>query len=458
MRYLTFILLVISISCSKPKTPPNFLFFFSDDHTTQAISAYGDGRIHTPHIDRLAADGVLFENCFCTNSICAPSRAVVLTGRYSHLNGVIDNTTHFDGSQETIVKILQDEGYRTAIVGKWHLKSIPTGFDYWMVLPGQGEYFDPEFIEMGKRIQRSGYVTRIITEAAQTWLSNYNYDQPFCLLVQHKAPHANWEWPEDLRDEFTNDFPLPDGFDDQYDTRGPALAHSHLKVDSFQWNYHYKYRFGGYPYTHPEEMYQRYMHDYMRCIREVDNSVGQIMEILKKTGQDQNTIVIYSADQGFFLGEHGLYDKRFMYEEALRMPLIVSGSGLGVQGSGFKVPDIVTNLDFAPTLLSLAGIPISSYMQGTDLSPLLRGDTGGYGGSMYYRFYEQAYGIGEHEGIRTQTHKLIHFFFPVEAWELYDLNQDPKEMNNLYGSESMDQLTEALKKSMDSLKWEYDFY
>ncbi len=467
MRIIVLFLFGLLLSCSPVDGPPNILFMFSDDHTTQAISAYGDGRIQTPHLDQLAAEGLLFENCFCTNAICAPSRAVVLTGKYSHLNGVKDNTTSFDGSQETFVKILHDEGYRTAIIGKWHLKSEPTGFDYWMVLPGQGEYFDPEFIEMGERLIKPGYTTHIISDAAVQWLKTYNYDQPFCLMVQHKAPHANWEWPDELADEFTTDFPLPDGFHDDYVTRSPALAHSKLKVDSAQWNLHYRYRFGDYPYDNPEEMYQRYMHDYMRCIRAVDESVGDIMATLKSTGLDKSTLVVYSADQGFFLGEHGIYDKRFMYEEALRMPLVMQGLGLNKglrleayglsEGGSNKVKEMVTNLDFAPTFLELAGIQVSGDMQGRSLLPMLKGEVPeDWRKSMYYHFYEQDYLIGEHYGIRTEQHKLIRFLYPEPAWELYDLKADPLEMKNLYGKPGFEALTDQLKTSMDSLRMEYD--
>ena len=320
---ILFILLVLTACSVEDTKRPNILFLFSDDHTTQAISAYGDVRIETPNLDKLAAEGILFENCFCSNAICAPSRAVVLTGKYSHVNGLTDNSQIFDGQQQTFPKLLQEAGYRTAMIGKWHLKSEPTGFDFWSILPGQGEYSDPDFKEMGKLIKKSGYVTEIITEEAIRWLDSYSYDQPFCLMLQHKAPHANWEWPKKYEDEFENDFSLPENFNDDYSGRSQALLHSNLKVDSFQWNLHYKYRFGEYPYNSPEEMYQRYMHDYMRCIRAVDNSVGDLMKGLLELGLEDNTIVIYSADQGFFLGEHGLYDKRFMYEEALRMPLIV---------------------------------------------------------------------------------------------------------------------------------------
>ena len=456
MRNLAFILILLLAACTSNNEQPNILFFFSDDHTSQAISAYGDGRIETPNIDRLAEEGVLFENCFCTNAICAPSRAVVLTGKYSHLNGVKDNSLPFDGSQQTFVKILKNSGYRTAIIGKWHLKSEPTGFDYWQVLPGQGKYFNPDFIEMGENITREGYVTDIITEQAAAWIENYNYDEPFCLLLHHKAPHADWEWPDELKDEFIDEFPLPENFHDDYQGR-QAAAYSRLKVDTAQWNIHYRYRFGDYPYKNPEQMYQRYMNDYMRCIRAVDNSVGRIMEVLDKSRFADNTVVIYSSDQGFFLGEHGLYDKRFMYEESLRMPLIVKGSRHKAEGrrrdKGKRIEHMVLSVDFAPTILDIAGIEIPGDMQGVSFLPLLSGENPiNWRTSMYYHFYENAYDIGEHEGIRTHQHKLIHFLYPEESWELFDLKKDPGEMSNIFGGNSQKELTSLLIKKMDSLK------
>ena len=479
MRFSLLVLFTALSACNMKMDKPNILFLFSDDHTTQAISAYGDWRINTPNLDKLVHEGLLFENCFCTNSICAPSRAVVLTGKYSHLNGVRDNSQVFDGEQETFPKLLQKAGYRTAIIGKWHLKSEPSGFDYWSVLPGQGKYFDPDFIEMGNRINKKGYVTEIITDDALLWLKTYNYEQPFCLMVQHKAPHADWEWPEEYSDEFMDDFILPENFEDNYAGRSPALKYSALKVDTFQWNYHYKYRFGAYPYDSREEMYQRYMHDYMRCIRAVDNSIGQLMEGLMETGQYDNTIVIYSADQGFFLGEHGLYDKRFMYEEALRMPLIIKAgkqakqsevptaklvregrkAGSRIKENSYKnlrIEEMVLNLDFGPTILDLAGVKIPQEMQGRSFAPLIWGDKiPDWRESMYYHFYEQAYNIGEHEGIRTGKYKLIHFSYPEDAWELYDIQNDPAEMNNLCNEPGMQSIIKDLQREMDSLKMHY---
>ena len=445
--------LFIFSNCTREEQQANILFLFSDDHTTQAISAYGDGRIETPHLDQLAAEGILFENCFCTNAICAPSRAVVLTGLHSHLNGIIDNVQKFDGSQQTFPKLLQGAGYRTAIVGKWHLKSEPTGFDYWDVLPGQGEYFDPEFIEMGEKKVKPGYVTDIITDDALNWLSSYNYDQPFCLMVQHKAPHANWEWPESLKDEFKDVFRIPDTFDDDYAGKAEAIKFSSLKVGDYQWKLHYQYRFGEYPYDNDEEMYQRYMHDYMRCIRAVDDNVGRLLEGLKELGLEENTVVIYSADQGFFLGEHGLYDKRFMYEESLRMPLIIKDPRLTSEEGGTRVSEMVLNLDFGPTILDICGVEIPENMQGKSFLPIVNGNRpNGWRTSMYYRFYENFFEVGPQEGVRTERYKLIHFEYPEEGWELYDLQEDPKEMKNLYEEFSFQSTVDSLKVEMQKLQ------
>ncbi len=466
MKVPAFILLLLLMACNQAEQRPNILFMFSDDHTTQAISAYGDGRIETPNLDRLASEGVLFENCFCTNAICAPSRAVVLTAKYSHLNGIVDNVASFNGDQQTFPKLLQNAGYRTALIGKWHLKSVPTGFDYWEVLPGQGEYFDPEMIEMGERIKKSGYVTDIITNDALNWLGSYNYDQPFCLMVQHKAPHANWEWPEQLKDEFKEDFPLPETFHDSYEGKAEAIKFSSLKVGLYQWNLHYKYRYGEYPYENREDMYQRYMHDYMRCIRSIDDNVGRLLKGLQDLGFDENTIVIYSADQGFFLGEHGLYDKRFMYEESLRMPLIIKdlrkkaygfSSGSGESESGIvRLNGMILNLDFGPTILDMCGVEIPEQMQGESFLPLLRGGLpSDWRQAMYYRFYENYFEVGPHEGIRTDRYKLIHFMYPGDGWELYDLKTDPKEMQNKYSEPGFQGLVDSLKSEMNKLKLKY---
>ena len=442
------LLVFLIMGCTTPKHRPNILFMFSDDHTTQAISIYGDGRIQTPNLDRLATSGILFENCFCTNAICAPSRAVVLTGQYSHINGVTDNSVAFDGNQQTFPKLLQKAGYRTALIGKWHLKSEPTGFDYWEVLPGQGNYFDPEFIEMGERKTIRGYVTDIITSEALEWLRTYDYDQPFCLMVQHKAPHADWEWPRSLANEFQGDFEIPENFHDTYEGRAAAIASSDLKVGTYQWQLHYRYRFGDYPFTSEEEMYQRFLHDYMRCVRAVDNAVDELLKGIKQLGYFDHTVFIYSADQGFFLGEHGLYDKRFMYEEALRMPLIVNplGNKEVKWSQGVRLSEMVLNLDFAPTILDMAGVQIPQTMPGKSFLPLLSGKpVEDWRKSMYYRLYEGAYNVSPHEGIRTERYKLIHFEAPTDDWELYDLVSDPHEMINLYHLKEYTPLIDSLK-------------
>ena len=308
---------------------PNIIFIMSDDHASHAISAYGSKINKTPHIDRLAKEGMRFDNCFCTNSICSPSRAVILTGKYSHMNGVIDNRTKLDGSQQTLPTLLQQAGYNTAIVGKWHLKSQPTGFHYSNVLPGQGVYHNPVMIENGKKQKHAGYVTDLITDSALAWLKKQeSSDKPFFLMLHHKAPHANWEPDKKHLTMYTDgDIPFPATFNDDYETRTAQIKNHRLHVGPKQWALHFK-RFGSLPegMTAQETrqwVYQTYMKNYLRCIASVDDNVGRVLDYLDQTGLNKNTIVVYTSDQGFFLGDHGLYDKRFMYEHSLRMPLLV---------------------------------------------------------------------------------------------------------------------------------------
>ena len=368
--------MMASISCStnskkEGKARPNIIFIMSDDHSDKAISAYNGELIRTPSIDKIANEGILFANAFVTNSICAPSRAVILTGKYSHLNGVTGNDQVFDGNQITFPKLLQNNGYKTALVGKWHLKSNPTGFDYWNVLPGQGDYYNPDFIKMGKDTTYSGYVTDIITDLSLDWLENLKKnDDPFCLVMQHKAPHRSWmpsqanlnlfndkefEMPENFYDNYENRLALKrqmltikDHMDIRMDYKVPCDTCEVLDVNFWapeeyyrrlerltdeelaRWNEAYKNEeekfyelYKGDTLKYDKWKYQRYMEDYLRCIVSVDESVGKILDYLDSTGQTDNTIVIYTSDQGFYLGEHGLFDKRFMYEESLRTPLLI---------------------------------------------------------------------------------------------------------------------------------------
>ena len=439
---------------------PNILFIMSDDHASHAISAYGSRINRTPHIDRLTREGMRFDNCFCTNSICAPSRAVILTGKYSHRNGVMDNARPFDGSQQTFPKLLRQAGYQTAIVGKWHLKSPPTGFDYSNVLPGQGAYHDPVMVENGLRKKCTGYVTDLITDSALQWLRNRAGDKPFLMMLHHKAPHANWE-PDPKHAEMFADtkIPRPETFDDDYETRTAQIANHRLHVGPKQWELHFQ-RLGQIPQGMTgqqtrEWVYQVYMKHYLRCIASVDDNVGRVLDYLDEAGLSDNTIVVYTSDQGFFLGDHGLYDKRFMYEHALRMPLLMRYPKEIKPGT--TSDHIVLNLDFASTLLDYAGVAIPSDIQGQSFRPIAQGQApGNWRRAMYYHFYEKAYRIGPHEGIRTQRYKLIHFLYGDEGWELYDLEEDPHEMDNLYGHPENQQLVRQLKKRMETLKKGYD--
>ncbi|MBN2315708.1 MAG: sulfatase [Sedimentisphaerales bacterium] len=438
---------------------PNILFIMSDDHASHAIGAYGSKVNRTPNIDRIAREGVRFDNCCCTNSICAPSRAVILTGKYSHLNGVIDNGKRFDGSQQTLPKLLQQAGYQTAIVGKWHLKTAPTGFHYSNVLPGQGAYHNPVLIENGVQKKHAGYVTDLITDIAIRWLKDRPGDTPFFMMLHHKAPHANWEPDEKHATMYKDvDIPEPLTFNDIYESRTDQIRNHRLHVGPKQWELHFK-RFGALPDGMTEQetkewVYQVYMKNYLRCIASVDDNVGRVLDYLDEAGLRDNTIVIYTSDQGFFLGDHGLYDKRFMYEHALRMPLLMRYPEEIKPGTARD--EIVLNLDFAPTLLDYAGVFVPADIQGRSFRAIANGGTlDDWRKTMYYRFYEVAFGIGPHEGVRTRSYKLIHFLYGDEGWELYDFQKDPDEMKNLYGQPKYRELVETLKSEMDVLKRQY---
>jgi len=445
-------------SCKSVKRP-NILFIMSDDHASHAISAYGSVVNQTPHIDRIANQGMRFNNCFCTNSLCAPSRAVILTGKYSHLNGVIDNDVPFDGSQQTVPKRLQAEGYQTAIVGKWHLKSAPTGFDYSNILPDQGEYHNPAMIENGRKKKHKGYVTDIITDSSLNWLKNRDPGNPFFLMLHHKAPHADWETDEKHNELYKDQkIPLPVTFDDDYKTRTAQIKTHKLHVGPKQWELHFQ-RLGKIPEGMSEQqtrewVYQVYMKHYLRCIASVDDNVGRVLNYLDEAGLTDNTVVIYTSDQGFFLGDHGIYDKRFMYEESLRMPFLIRYPEEIEAGTVNN--DMILNLDFSPTFLDYAGAPISNDMQGRSFRRLACGETvSDWRKEMYYRFYEKGFGIDAQEGIRTQLYKLIHYLYGDKGWELFDLETDPHEMNNLYTVPAYNTLADSLLVKMKELKNKY---
>lgn len=467
-----------------PEMPgrPNILFVFTDDHAAQAISAYGSKINQTPNIDRLANEGVLFRNCFCTNSLCAPSRAVILTGKHSHLNGVIDNrgSTVFDGSQQTFPKLMRRAGYQTAVIGKWHLKSQPTGFDYWEVLRGQGPYYNPEMLTAGGEVKHTGYTTDIITDLALDWLENgRDTSKPFMLMCQHKAPHRWWEPGPDHIDDFDQTAILepPTLFDD-YKGRGTAAHEQEMMVGTHlnerdlklvpprdftdeqlkRWHEAYDKENEEFEAAGLEGddllrwKYQRYIKDYLRCVQSVDDNLGRMLDYLERTGLARNTVVIYSSDQGFYLGEHGWFDKRFMYEESLRMPLLVRWPG--VAPTGVETESLVQNLDFAETFLDIAGADIPTDMQGHSLLPLLRGTTPpDWRESIYYHYYEYpaVHMVRRHYGVRTDRYKLI-YFYNLDEWELYDLQRDPHELRNLYGNPFYEEITAELKQELAKLR------
>ena len=441
------------------KRRPNIIFIMTDDHAAHAISCYGSKINQTPNLDRLATEGMRFNNCFCTNSICAPSRAVILTGKYSHLNGVIDNAVTFNGSQQTFPKLLQKAGYETAIIGKWHLKSDPTGFDYWNILPGQGIYYNPAMIEMGQHKKHTGYVTDIITDLCLKWLKERSGDKPFCLMYHHKAPHREWE-PDEKHARMYEDveIPVPETFDDDYKTRCAAAQQQEMTIERHLNRQDLKM-------DPPEGLagrelkkwkYQRYIKDYLRCIASVDDNVGRLLDYLDNSGLTENTIVVYTSDQGFYLGDHGWFDKRFMYEHSLRMPLLVRYPKQIKPGSINN--DIVLNLDFAPTFLDFAGVTAPNDMQGRSLRPLLKGGAPqNWRTSMYYHYYEYpaVHMVKRHYGVRTRRYKLIHFYYDIDAWELYDLEKDPNELNNVYDNPAYADVVKELKAELERLRKEY---
>ena len=434
---------------------PNIVFMFTDDHAPHAIGAYGSKINKTPNLDRLAREGMLFRNSFCTNSICGPSRAVILTGKHSHLNGFMTNGDRFDGGQQTFAKLLRKAGYQTAMIGKWHLKSEPTGFDFWEVLRGQGPYYNPPMLTPDGPVSHTGYTTEVITDIALDWLkTKRDRTRPFVLMYQHKAPHREWApGPKylNLYDDVT--IPEPATLFDDWSNRTSACKTQTMTIARHMssrdlklvpprnltreqlaaWNAAYGPKNEAFRKANLEGdalvrwKYQRYIKDYLRCIAAVDDNIGRVLSHLDETGLRDNTIVIYSSDQGFYLGDHGWFDKRWMYEESLKMPLIVRWPGVVAPGS--INTDIVQNLDYAQTFLEIAGVPAPADMQGRSLVPLLRGTTPkDWRTSMYYHYYEfpGAHSVQRHFGVRTQRHKLIHYY-DIKEWELFDLAKDPDE-------------------------------
>ena len=475
----------ITLICSLEAKPLNVLFIFTDDHAYQAISAYGSNRNKTPNIDRIARDGMLFNRAFVTNSICAPSRAVILTGKHSHLNGQLTNGQKFDGSQQTFPKLLQKKGYQTAIIGKWHLKSDPTGFDFWQVLQGQGPYYNPPMntAEGVKKI--TGYTTDVITDVTLDWLKNgRDKNKPFFVMSQHKAPHRNWQpGPKYLNKYDDIEIPEPATLRDNYKNRlEPASTQAmtidrHLSANDLKlkapgnltpeqkakWDSAYGPKNEAFEKANLEGddlfkwKYQRYVKDYLRCIDSVDENIGRLLDYLDEEGLADNTVVIYSSDQGWYLGEHGWYDKRWMYEESFRTPLIVRWPGVTKAGS--KNADLVQNLDYAQTFLDICGVKKSPKdMQGASIVPLLKGNKPkDWRKSLYYQYYEYPGGhsVRRHYGVRTDRYKLIHFYM-LDGWELFDLKEDPNELHSLYGEKGYEKITSDLKKELTRLRELYE--
>ncbi len=445
---------------------PNFVFIFSDDHAWQSISAYGDPRKlnSTPNIDRLAREGMRFDRCLVPNSICGPSRATILTGKYSHRNGFYNNTnSRFDGTQTTFPKLLQNAGYQTAIVGKWHLVSDPTGFDSWEILPGQGDYYNPVMIQNGMRVKNAGYVTDIITDRSLDWLQNRDKTKPFLLMCQHKAPHREWEPNlKYLGHDKDRKYPEPETLFDDYSGRGKAehtqdmtlaktMTAKDLKLvlppqltpgQLALWKAYYDPRNEEFQKANLQGQdlvrwrYNRYLHDYLGCVASVDESVGRLLKYLDDEGLAENTIVVYTSDQGFYLGEHGWFDKRWIFEESLRTPLLVRWPGVVKPESVNNY--LVSNLDFAETFLEAAGVLVPAEMQGLSLVPLLKGESPpSWRKSFYYHYYEfpGPHRVARHYGVVTDRYKMVHFYEPqFDYWELFDLQIDPREMTSVYES------------------------
>jgi arylsulfatase A-like enzyme len=467
-------------------TRPNIVLIFSDDHAYQAISAYQDPRklIDTPNIDRLATEGMRFDYCLVPNSICGPSRATVLTGKYSHLNGFYNNSnSKFDGAQMTFPKLLQSAGYQTAIIGKWHLVSDPTGFDYWHILPGQGVYYNPPMIDNGKKVKHDGYTTDLIADFSIEWLKNRDKDKPFLLMCQHKAPHREWE-PALRHLGFDNDrqYPEPPTLFDDYKNRGLAVRDQDMTIANTMtprdmklvppaqmtdeqrkaWNAYYDPRNEAFHKQNPtgKELvrwrYNRYMHDYLGCIKGVDEAVGRVLDFLDQEGLAENTVVVYAADQGFYLGEHGWFDKRWIFEESLRTPLLVRWPGVTKPGTVNK--DITSVLDFAPTFLEAAGVDVPDEIQGKSLKPVLAGNTpSDWRKSFYYEYYEYPvpHHVRPHYGVVTDRYKLVHFYTPdVDYWELYDRQKDPLELRSFYDDPAYSSTITELKEELTRLRKE----
>ena len=494
-----------------PGKRPNLLFIMSDDHAYQAISAYSDKLIQTPNIDRIAKEGILFTNASVTNSICAPSRATMLTGKHTHIHGKIDNRSPFDTTQVTFPQILQKNGYRTAMFGKLHFGNNPKGVDDFMILPGQGHYLNPSFVSPKGDTLIEGHVTKIITDLTLNWLQKEaKKEGPFALMYFHKAPHRSW-WPtpEKMKANLDKNYPLPTTLFDDYATRGSAAKTAEMRLyDHMMYRYDTKvapeaidamkaqpmpavpdlaspfavYReratkaqqalydpiidhitedfTSRWPSMNTQEKtiwkYQRYMQDYLACIADVDEEVGRVLDYLDTEGLSDNTIVVYTSDQGFYLGEHGWFDKRFMYNESFKTPVLIRWPH--VIQPGTTSDEMVQNLDFAQSFLEACGIQAPTDMQGESMLPIWQGTPEKWQrDAAYYHYYEYPaeHQVKRHYGIATKQFKLIHFYYDVDEWELYDLINDPNEQNNLIKHPEYQLVVTGLKEKLSNLRKKY---
>ena len=483
---------------------PNIIFIMTDDHTTQAMSCYGGNLIETPNMDRIADEGMRFDNCYATNALSGPSRACILTGKFSHRNGFTDNASTFDGSQLTFPKVMRENGYATGVVGKWHLISKPQGFDHWSILLGQneqGNYYKPVFYENGTVVNEDGYVTDVITDKAIEFIDDVHDEKPFMLMLHHKAPHRNW-MPAPRHLGIFNDtvFPEPETLFDDYEGRGEAARSQDMNIENTledEWDLKLLTReeiLAGDNRLHdvyirmPEEVqhkwdsvyapriaeyrsgklqgdelvrwkYQQYMRDYLATAMSVDESIGRVMEYLEEIGELDNTVIVYTSDQGFFLGEHGWFDKRFMYEECLRMPFVIRYPKMIKAGSTSKA--ICMNVDFGPTFLDLAGIEVPSEMQGRSFRKVLEKKgriPAGWREAAYYHYYEYPaeHSVKRHYGIRTSDCKLIHFYNDIDQWEMYDMKADPQEMRNVYDDPAYADKRAQMHRILEQVQQEYE--
>ena len=499
--------IVATQSCVKAKAgdvqdkPLNIVYIMTDDHTAQMMSCYDTRYAHTPNLDRIAADGVRFTNSFVANSLSGPSRACMLTGKHSHKNGFTDNTNCvFDGDQPTFPKYLQKAGYQTALFGKWHLESLPQGFDRWEIVPGQGDYYNPDFIvESGDTVQVHGYLTDLITDKSLDWLENErDKSKPFCLLIHHKAIHRNWMADTAHLALFEDQtFPIPENYYDDYAGRQAAAEQEmsvivdmdpiyDLKMNRADKDSRLKARYESYvnrmdsaqraawdafydPITEDfyardlkgrelaEWKYQRYMRDYLKVVKSLDDNVGRVLDYLKEHDLLDNTLVVYTSDQGFYMGEHGWFDKRFMYEESFHTPLIMRlPASMERRGD---IDEMVQNIDYGPTFLDIAGVEVPEDMQGVSLLPLLKGEKPeNWRDALYYHFYEYPaeHSVKRHYGVRDDRYKLIHFYNDIDSWELYDLENDPTEMHNIYVQQGTDSITTVMMAKLKDLQEQYD--